>query len=59
MLLQLPLLLPPLLVPRIFRGLSLAAFVKHDTEAERSDRIACLSRIPKNRLGLLLIAALT
>jgi hypothetical protein len=40
----------------IFRGLPLAAFVKHDTEAERSHRVACLSRIPENRLGLLLIA---
>lgn len=42
----------------IFRGFPLAPFVKRDTETERSHRVACLSRIPENRLGLLLIATL-
>jgi hypothetical protein len=42
----------------IFRDFPLAAFVKHDTEAEGSHRVACLNCIPENRLGLLLIATL-
>ena len=42
----------------VLRGFPLAALVKHDTEAERSHRVASVSRIPENRLGLLPIATL-